>query len=131
MLVGRCHCGAVRFETSAEPVWVGHCHCRDCQLTAGAPVVTWFIVTASEVTISGEPSTYRSSDHASREFCPRCGCLVFFRSDRRSHQVDIVAACLDDPTQVTPTVNIFTRSRIGFMHEFDRELPSHEGNQPG
>ena len=129
-LAGGCHCRGVRFAYEGEPLWVGHCHCRDCQLTSGAPVTTWFIVPAAEVRVEGERRIYRSSARATREFCPTCGCLLFFRTDRRPMHLDIVAACLDDPALVTPRVNIYTRSRIGFMREFDHELPSHEGNQP-
>jgi hypothetical protein len=34
----RCFCGAVRYETSAEPVGAKICHCRGCQILHGAPM---------------------------------------------------------------------------------------------
>ncbi|MGE0652784.1 MAG: GFA family protein [Alphaproteobacteria bacterium] len=129
-LAGGCHCGGVRFAYEGDPLWVGHCHCRDCQLTTGAPMTSWFIAPAAEVEIVGERRTYRSSDHATREFCPTCGCLLFFRTDKRPTHLDIVAACLDDPSAVAPSANIYVRSRIGFMDGFDPHLPSFEGNLP-
>ncbi len=33
-----CHCGAVRYEVSADPVDAKICHCRTCQLLHGAPM---------------------------------------------------------------------------------------------
>jgi len=30
-IVGGCLCGAVRYESEAEPVLTAVCHCRDCQ----------------------------------------------------------------------------------------------------
>lgn len=33
-----CHCGAVRYEVSADPVEAKLCHCRDCQVLHGAPM---------------------------------------------------------------------------------------------
>ncbi|MGE5302839.1 MAG: hypothetical protein ACM3TN_05890 [Alphaproteobacteria bacterium] len=28
---GGCLCGAVRYECSADALFMGNCHCRDCQ----------------------------------------------------------------------------------------------------
>ena len=27
---GGCACGAIRYECTAEPLYMGNCHCRDC-----------------------------------------------------------------------------------------------------
>jgi hypothetical protein len=35
MLAGTCLCGAVRYETSAEPSFSGHCYCADCRRETG------------------------------------------------------------------------------------------------
>ena len=32
---GGCLCGAVRYECSADPFFMGNCHCRDCQRSSG------------------------------------------------------------------------------------------------
>ncbi len=33
----QCHCGAVRYEVTADPVDAKYCHCRECQALHGAP----------------------------------------------------------------------------------------------
>jgi hypothetical protein len=38
-VTGGCACGAVRYEYSADPVFMGNCHCRDCQRTTGSAYV--------------------------------------------------------------------------------------------
>ena len=38
---GGCLCGAVRYRISAEPIDAGDRHCRMCQRSTGAPVVSW------------------------------------------------------------------------------------------
>ena len=38
---GGCSCGAVRYRASGAPLWVAHCHCRDCQKNTGAPLATY------------------------------------------------------------------------------------------
>lgn len=38
MYRARCHCGAVRYEVSADPVDAKICHCADCRVLHGAPM---------------------------------------------------------------------------------------------
>jgi hypothetical protein len=55
---GRCACGAIRYEVTAEPIVMFNCHCRDCQRTTGGGSPKYYD-TASEMV--GENQ---------REFCP-------------------------------------------------------------
>ena len=43
---GGCACGAIRYECTAEPVLMFHCHCRDCQRASGGPYSSYVIVPA-------------------------------------------------------------------------------------
>lgn len=38
---GGCHCGAVRYEISGDPLWKSMCFCHICTRTVGAPIVAW------------------------------------------------------------------------------------------
>jgi hypothetical protein len=125
---GGCHCGQVRFGGEAEILWAGHCHCRDCQLTSGAPFVTWVTIPAGAIQIDGEPTLYRSSERGRRRFCPRCGALLFWEG--RPDRIDIAVACLDEPDSIRPGHNSFVRSRLAFMKGFDSDLPSHLADAP-
>jgi len=116
-LDGGCLCGAVRYRLARPPRIVGHCHCRLCQRAAGAPVVTWLVVRRGDFAVTqGAPATYRSSDHAERDFCSGCGTQLIFRDDNRPDHLDVTVATLDAPEAVTPTFEIWTDSRQPWLH---------------
>ena len=41
---GGCACGAIRYESTAEPAMMLHCHCRHCQRASGGPFSSYVIV---------------------------------------------------------------------------------------
>ena len=46
-------CGAVRYECTAEPIFMGNCHCRDCQQASGSAYAAAIGVPQSVVKITG------------------------------------------------------------------------------
>lgn len=78
-VTGGCLCGAVRFEARVHKREVRACTCNQCQRqNAGA----WYDVpSSSDVVWQGLPRVYRSSDHATRGFCARCGSTVYWQED--------------------------------------------------
>lgn len=125
---GGCHCGAVRYEVTGEPMHVVLCHCADCRKSSGAPMVAWamFAEDAFQVT-SGAAVTRNSSGAAMRSFCGACGSGLFYRNAvMLPGVVDVQAATLDDPQVFPAGSHIQVAERIGWMaaaHElplFDR-----------
>src|SRR4051794_19497324 len=57
---GGCACGSVRYTGAREPVAMINCHCRDCQLSSGAPFASGIVVMTADLDISGTPKTYAS-----------------------------------------------------------------------
>lgn len=110
-MTGGCACGAVRYRAEAPPDDVAWCACRTCQRSVGAPMVAWASFPAPPrglalpLRIDGPVAWARSSRHADRGFCPRCGTSLFWRgTDGRC--VDITLASLDAPDGLTPTHTI-------------------------
>jgi hypothetical protein len=124
-LEGGCLCGAVRYRISAEPIDAGYCHCRLCQRSTGAPVVSWLNMASEAFAWTrGEPAVYRSSPEAERLFCPICGTQMAFRVIAEPHLLDVTLASLDDPEVVRPDHHIWTASRIAWFDTRD-DLPRH------
>jgi hypothetical protein len=122
-LSGGCLCGAVRYETDAEPYGAGLCHCVTCRKASGAPMTAWFSVKAEDLRLTGELRKHRSSDHAVRSFCPGCGTQLLFDDARYPDEVDVSIASLDDPDPVRPEKHIWTRSQLNWVRLADG-LPS-------
>lgn len=131
IIAGGCHCGAIRYALTGEPLTHALCHCIDCRRSAGAPMVGWamYRIEALKVT-RGAPKIYHSSEHGRRHFCPDCGTGVFYtNSEVLPGIVDIQSATLDDPGLVQPKVHVQTAERIAWM-EHAHELPMFDRYPP-
>lgn len=125
-LDGGCACGAVRYRIDAAPRDVCHCHCRLCQRSSGAPVVTWLTVPRPALRwMAGAPRERRSSPRATRGFCAECGTALTFRADAQPDGLDVTVASLDDPAAVAPGSHIWTSSAVPWLC-IDDDLPRHE-----
>jgi hypothetical protein len=116
MLQGGCFCRAVRYEIDAEPTNQTICHCTSCRHAAGAPSVAWFSLPPGSVRfVAGEPTYFKSSEHATRSFCAVCGTSLTYQSTRTPGDLDITTCSLDEPQQVAPRDHTFVRSKLSWM----------------
>ncbi len=110
---GRCLCGAVTFTTSAEPIAVRACWCRDCQHLAANGTVNMIVPVESLAVVGAlaEHATRADSGNTiTRSFCPACGSHLFARSDARPQFRVVRVGNLDDPSSIAPRVNIWADS---------------------
>ena len=125
MIEGSCFCGFVRYQAGGTPTYATLCHCTICRRTSGAPVVAWFTLAHDAYRLlSGEPASFRSSDHGTRSFCPRCGTPLTFQSDRLPDEIDVTTCSLLDPELVPPRDHVRTSSRLTWLEPGD-DLPAY------
>ena len=108
---GGCLCGAVRFQSTAEPLFTRACWCRVCQyLGAGSGTVTSCFA-RSAVRVQGALGDFSivadSGNVMHRRFCLKCGTPLFSEAESRPHLIFIRAGALDDPNLVKPTTTIW------------------------
>jgi hypothetical protein len=124
-LEGGCACGDIRYRLTAAPMIVHACHCRDCQRLTGSAFVLNMWIERKFVEASGpEPVAFAQppgpSGGAHDVFaCAKCGTDLW----SKYHSVPgdtlfVRAGTLDDASQITPDVHIFTRSKLPWL-----ELP--------
>ena len=113
---GGCQCGAIRYELSGPPDRVSICHCRDCQMSAGAPMVAWAVMPAGNLKITqGTPATINSSGYTFRRFCSQCGTGLFYVNETfLPGLVDVQSVTLDDPSAFPPGTQVQTAEQHGW-----------------
>jgi hypothetical protein len=116
---GGCACGAVRYRLSSEPLFVHCCHCLNCQRQTGSAFVINLLIEAERVEIlatTPQPVEVPRDDGSAQQIfrCPRCQVAVFSEYSRPGVWF-VRGGTLDDPTQITPDVHIYTRSKVGWV----------------
>ena len=124
---GGCLCGAVRYESSAGPAFVGQCHCDDCRKTSGTDPSTLLAVPEAQFTLTG---TLKYFDHpsdsgsvVSRGFCPECGAQIESRNSKVPGMVFVKASSLDDLEIAKPQMIVYAR-RAPSWRLLDPDLPT-------
>ncbi len=123
---GGCLCGAVRYESNAEPMRCMLCHCESCRKHSGAPCLSFVHFPADQFRWLGkEPRRYRSSPYAERGFCSDCGSTLTMHEEVLADRVQVALGSLDWPELVQPDDHVWTQSRIAWFDTRDN-LPRFE-----
>jgi hypothetical protein len=116
---GGCGCGALRYRLVSEPMFVHCCHCLHCQRQTGSAFVINLLIEADRLALlagTAQPvDVPRDDGSVQRIFrCAQCQVAIF--SEYGGREVRFVrAGTLDEPTEITPDVHIFTRSKVGWV----------------
>jgi hypothetical protein len=133
MISGGCLCGAVRYESSAEPVTARLCWCRVCQYIAAGNAAVSVCFRTDGMTVSGETRDYQSiadsGNRMHRRFCPTCGVHLFSEAEARPHLIFVRAGTLDDPDAIRPAATIWTAQAPAWAC-IDASLPAFDGQPP-
>ena len=112
---GSCNCGDVTVECAGKPVYIGMCHCENCQKRTGSAfgLTAWF--EKSQIQVHGSLKTYETIEHGGIEtkynFCPNCGTTIGFEIARNSSGMGISVGCFTNPEFPKPTVSFYEKDR--------------------
>jgi hypothetical protein len=127
---GGCLCGAVSYEVSGEPIFVGHCACENCQKTGGGGHSTVAAFAESGLKVSGAVTSYEGKGDSGQatvlQFCPKCGSRLFTRPAMMQGSVIISVGTMDPSADLTPSMLIYNKRRRPWDH-VDPSIPVFEG----
>lgn len=119
--IGRCLCGAIRYEFRGAPEWVVHCHCDSCRRQTSAPIATIVGVLKKNLRFTaGTPKAYPSSAGVSRSFCPSCGSPIAYEAERLPDEIHLFHGTLDEPRHFAPTAHVRTEEQLSWFEVHDR-----------
>lgn len=109
---GHCLCGAIRYSVDGPLRAVTTCHCNECRRSTGS---VWQATAAYRDTLKimdpdGLLTWFRSSKHARRGFCRRCGSSLFFDLDD-ADRIAIAMGSLNPPTGLSLARHIFIEEK--------------------
>lgn len=128
-------CGAVRYESEAEPVLTAVCHCRDCQKqTSSAFSVLVVLPKDSLRTAGGALASVRTVGEdtgltTTRRFCPECGSAIVSAVGATPELQWLKAGTLDDTSWLRPQMHIWVSSAQPWV-SLDDDIPAYERNPP-
>ena len=133
MIAGGCLCGAVRYETVAEPLTTRICWCRVCQYFATGNAAVSVCFPTAGMMVTGETRDFvsiaDSGNRMHRRFCPVCGTHLFSEAESRPHLIFVRAGSLDSPEIARPAATIWTAQAPSWAC-VDERLPKFEGQPP-
>jgi hypothetical protein len=130
-LTGGCLCGQVRYESGGALQPATFCHCASCRRASGSHVLGFVTVAQDTFRFTrGRPTVYRSSKHATRTFCPRCGTPLTYSDERWPAETSLTIGSLDNPNIVRPTDHTWMSDAVSWDDPVDT-LPRFPTDRPG
>lgn len=88
-------------------------------------MVPWAIFAAADVQFKhGVLQERVSSAGVTRGHCARCGTSISYRTGRRSTDIDLTLASLDDPAALKPVAHVWVEDKLPWL-VIDDGLPQH------
>jgi len=110
---GGCACGAIHYESTAAPIVMLHCHCRDCQRSTGGNFAAFAVLPREGFRMTRGQAKYHATPSEAggmnqRGFCAECGSPLLSEPEAVPQIVAIHAASLADPAWFSPQIHVWT-----------------------
>ena len=106
--IGHCLCRKIQYQYDGEPTHVVHRHCESCRRQTSSSVATFVIVPKAALRFTqGQPKEFASSPACIAASASACGSPIYYRSERRTDQIDLYAGTLSDPAAVPARVHVY------------------------
>lgn len=125
-LVGKCECGAVRYQVADAFLYAANCHCSRCRAATGSAFKPFAGIERGKLEITeGQGMLLVVGEENSNDTrCGACGSLLF-SVVRDGEYVHVAMGSLVDVPAIRPTSHIYVGSKAPWF-EITDDLPQHE-----
>ena len=115
--LGGCVCGQVRYQLTADPLFVHCCHCTWCQRETGSAFALNAMIEADKVQVlKGKPQPHDTPSNSGRGQiiwrCPSCAIALWSNYSGAGNKIHFVrVGTLDGQDLFPPDIHIFTASK--------------------
>ena len=126
VLVGKCECGAVRYQVADAFRYAANCHCSRCRAATGSAFKPFAGIERGklEVTEGQDMLLVVGEQNSNDTRCGTCGSLLF-SVVRDGAYVHVAMGSLVDVPAIRPTSHIYVGSKAPWF-EITDDLPQHE-----
>jgi len=123
MLVGKCRCGAVRYEVADAFLYATNCHCSECRAATGSAFKAFAGIEREKLTITDgvDDLAVFGEEDLNDTRCRACGSFLF-SVVRDGAFVHVAMGSLVDAPTIRPTAHIFVGSKAPWF-EITDDLP--------
>ncbi len=123
VLMGKCRCGAVRYEVLDAFLYAANCHCSECRAATGSAFKAFAGIEREKLAIT-EGRDYIAvfgEEHLNDTRCAACGSFLF-SVVRDGAFVHVAMGSLVDAPTIRPSEHIFVGSKAPWF-EITDDLP--------
>jgi hypothetical protein len=126
VLVGKCECGAVRYQVADAFLYAANCHCSRCRAATGSAFKPFAGIEREKLEITEGPDMLLvvGEQDSNDTRCRACGSLLF-SVVRDGAYVHVAMGSLVDAPGIRPTSHIYVGSKAPWFDITD-DLPQFE-----
>ena len=126
LLVGKCECGAVRYQVADAFRYAANCHCSRCRAATGSAFKPFAGIERGKLEVTEGQSMLLvvGEENSNDTRCGACGSLLF-SVVRDGEYVHVAMGSLVDAPSIRPTNHIFVGSKAPWF-EITDDLPQFE-----
>ena len=126
LLVGKCECGAVRYQVADAFRYAANCHCSRCRAATGSAFKPFAGIERGKLEVTEGQSMLLvvGEENSNDTRCGACGSLLF-SVVRDGEYVHVAMGSLVDAPAIRPASHIYVGSKAPWF-EITDDLPQHE-----